>query len=153
MTQSDAEQLEECLGYRFKRPELLERALTHSSAVPELRAEHKDDSAEVAAIQDNERLEFLGDAILGAIVCEALYHRFPDAPEGELTRIKSSLVSRSTCAVVADQLGLDRFLILGKGLLSHQQIPSSILAGVFESAAYQADKSQMGIPGEDALFK
>jgi ribonuclease-3 len=70
---------------------------------------------------------------LGAIICEFLYHRFPDFPEGELTRIKSSLVSRTTCAVVASQLGLSRFLILGKGLLTHQQIPSSILAGVFES--------------------
>jgi ribonuclease-3 len=84
-------------------------------------------------IESNERLEFLGDAILGTIICEALYHRYPEFPEGELTRIKSSLVSRTTCAVVAGQLGLDRFLMLGKGLLTHNHIPSSILAGVFES--------------------
>lgn len=111
---------EEALGYQFRDKALLELALTHASVAR-------------TRIESNERLEFLGDAILGAIICEILYHRFPEFPEGELTRIKSSLVSRTTCAVVASQLGLSRFLILGKGLLTHQQIPSSILAGVFES--------------------
>src|ERR1700720_1316206 len=70
MTQSVAEQLEGRLGYRFKKPELLERALTHSSAVPELRAGHNEESAESAAIQDNERLEFLGDAVLELLARE-----------------------------------------------------------------------------------
>jgi ribonuclease-3 len=111
---------EEALDYRFRDPHLLELALTHASVAR-------------TRIESNERLEFLGDAILGAIICEVLYHQYPDFPEGELTRIKSSLVSRNTCAIVAAQLGLDRFLILGKGLLTHNQIPSSILAGVFES--------------------
>jgi ribonuclease-3 len=111
---------EEALQYQFRDRPLIELALTHASVAR-------------TRIESNERLEFLGDAILGAIICEILYHRFPDFPEGELTRIKSSLVSRTTCAVVANQLGLSRFLILGKGLLTHQHIPSSILAGVFES--------------------
>jgi ribonuclease-3 len=111
---------EEALQYRFRDRALLELALTHAS-VARMR------------IESNERLEFFGDAILGAIICEALYHRFPDQPEGELTRIKSSLVSRNTCARVAEHLGLNDFLILGKGLLTHAQIPPSILAGVFES--------------------
>jgi ribonuclease III len=111
---------EEALQYRFRDRAFLELALTHAS-VARMR------------IESNERLEFLGDAILGGIICEALYHRFPDQPEGELTRIKSSLVSRNTCARVAEQLGLSEFLILGKGLLTHQHIPPSILAGVFES--------------------
>jgi ribonuclease-3 len=111
---------EAALQYQFRDRPLIELALTHASVAR-------------TRIESNERLEFLGDAILGAIICEILYHRFPDFPEGELTRIKSSLVSRSTCAVVAGQLGLSRFLILGKGLLTHQHIPSSILAGVFES--------------------
>ena len=56
-------------------------------------------------LHSNERLEFLGDAILGAIVCEMLFHRFPEATEGELTRIKSSLVSRNTCAAITKELG------------------------------------------------
>src|SRR5579862_2188289 len=117
-TDSKISECEEVLQYRFRDRGLLELALTHASVAR-------------TRIESNERLEFLGDAILGAIICEILYHRFPDFPEGELTRIKSSLVSRSTCAVVAGQLGLSRFLILGKGLLTHQHIPSSILAGVF----------------------
>lgn len=111
---------EEVLQYHFRDRGLLELALTHASIAR-------------TRIESNERLEFLGDAILGAIICEALYHRFPDYPEGELTRVKSSLVSRNTCAAVADEMGLERFLSLGKGLLTHQHIPSSILAGVFES--------------------
>jgi ribonuclease-3 len=111
---------EDSLQYRFRDRGLLELALTHASVAR-------------TRIESNERLEFLGDSILGGIICEALYHRFPEHPEGELTRIKSSLVSRNTCARVAEQLGLDDFLILGKGLLTHQHIPSSILAGVFES--------------------
>ncbi len=111
---------EEALQYPFRDRGLLELALTHASVAR-------------TRIESNERLEFLGDAILGAIICEALYHRFPEYPEGELTRIKSSLVSRNTCARVAEQLSLNDFLILGKGLLTHQHIPSSILAGVFES--------------------
>ena len=119
-TDSKISQCEEALGYQFRDQALIELALTHASVAR-------------TRIESNERLEFLGDAILGAIICEILYHRFPEFPEGELTRIKSSLVSRTTCAVVANQLGLSRFLILGKGLLTHQQIPSSILAGVFES--------------------
>jgi ribonuclease-3 len=111
---------EEALQYRFRDRSFLELALTHASISR-------------TRIESNERLEFLGDAILGGIICEALYHRFPEYPEGELTRIKSSLVSRNTCARVAEQLGLADFLLLGKGLLTHQHIPSSILAGVFES--------------------
>jgi len=119
--ESKISQCEEALQYQFRDQPLIELALTHASVAR-------------TRIESNERLEFLGDAILGAIICEILYHRFPDSPEGELTRIKSSLVSRTTCAVVANQLGLSRFLILGKGLMTHQHIPSSILAGVFESA-------------------
>jgi ribonuclease-3 len=111
---------EEALGYQFQNRGLLELALTHASVSR-------------TRIESNERLEFLGDAILGGIICEGLYHRFPEYPEGELTRIKSSLVSRNTCARVAEQLGLSDFLLLGKGLLTHQHIPASIMAGVFES--------------------
>jgi ribonuclease III len=111
---------EEVLQYHFRDRGLIELALTHASVAR-------------TRLESNERLEFLGDAILGAIICEIIYRQNPEFPEGELTRVKSSLVSRTTCAVVATQLGFERFLMLGKGLLTHNQIPSSILAGVFES--------------------
>lgn len=108
------------LTYDFRDLDLLERCLTHSSV-----ATHR--------LASNERLEFLGDAILGGVVCELLYERFPEEPEGELTRLKSALVSRKTCAKISQQLGLELCLLLGKGLQTHERIPSSIIAAVFES--------------------
>jgi len=111
---------ENALQYRFADRELLQRCLRHSSVADQ-------------RLDSNERLEFLGDAILGAIVCEMLFHEFPEEPEGELTRLKSALVSRQTCARICNRLGLDRCLFLGKGLLTHQRIPPSIHAAVFES--------------------
>src|SRR5206468_2997741 len=80
-----------------------------------------------------ERLEFLGDAILGAIVCEQLFRNFPEYLEGDLTRIKSVVVSRRTCAKISQRLGFHEFLILGKGMGAQDQAPSSVLADVFES--------------------
>lgn len=118
--QQKLEQCEAILKYRFLDRELLERCLTHASVA-------------TTRLDSNERLEFLGDAILGAIVCEMLYHRYPEAPEGELTRMKSSLVSRNTCAAITEELGLDDCLLLGKGLTIHNEIPSSIMAGVIEA--------------------
>ncbi len=78
-------------------------------------------------------LEFLGDAILGAIVCEVLFLQYPDYLEGDLTRIKSVVVSRTTCAKISKSLGLDGFLVMGKGMGSQEETPSSVLADVFES--------------------
>ena len=114
------DQCEDVLQYRFRDRVLLERCLTHASVAR-------------TRLDSNERLEFLGDAILGTIVCEMLYQQFPDYPEGELTRVKSVLVSRQTCAAVSEQLGLQRFLRLGKGIGANDRIPSSILAGVIEA--------------------
>jgi ribonuclease-3 len=111
---------EKILGYRFKNVTLLQEALTHASG-----ANHR--------LASNERLEFLGDAILGAIVCELLYRKYPDYLEGELTKIKSSVVSWRTCAKISDELGLSEFLVLGRGMGAHTQAPSSVLADVFES--------------------
>jgi ribonuclease-3 len=119
----DAQTLEHCeavLGYRFENPTFLREALTHASG-----ADHR--------LASNERLEFLGDAILGAIVCELLFLKFPDYLEGELTRIKSVVVSRRTCAKISQRLGFDEFLVLGKGMGAHDETPSSVLADVFES--------------------
>lgn len=117
------EQLSRCqkrLGYHFRDVELLQAALTHASG-----AEHR--------LASNERLEFLGDAILGAVVCEVLYRRYPQYLEGDLTKIKSIVVSRQTCARISEILGLEEFLILGKGMTTHPNVPSSLLADVFES--------------------
>jgi ribonuclease III len=113
-------QCEFCLGYVFRDKSALLSALTHASS-----AEHR--------LASNERLEFLGDAILGMVVCELLYQTFPDYSEGDLTRVKSSVVSRQTCARISTRLGLERFLILGKGMAGTPQLPSSLLADVFES--------------------
>lgn len=113
--------LEDALGHEFSDRSLLERALVHASAAP-LRSE------------SNERLEFLGDAVFGGIVCEDLFTRLPNAAEGELTRIKSAVVSRRTCAKITAELGLDRFIVLGRGVASKAgRVPSSILAGVYEA--------------------
>jgi ribonuclease-3 len=107
------------LGYRFRNIELLAMCLTHASTAR-------------TRLHSNERLEFLGDAILGAIVCEVLYHRFPEASEGELTRVKSIVVSRATCATMAARMQLEQFVLVGKGLDQSGRIPPSILAGTFE---------------------
>ncbi len=111
---------ERCINYVFRDKEYLHAALTHASGASK-------------RVTSNERLEFLGDAILGGVVCEMLYHRFPDFLEGDLTRIKSIVVSRETCARISDELGLESCLILGKGIASQRRVPSSLLADVFES--------------------
>jgi len=91
------------LGYRFADPDLLERALTHSSAVsPGKRIE-----------RSYQRLEFLGDRVLGLVVADMLYRRYPKANEGELSRTLNTLVRKETCAVIARQLELGPELYLG----------------------------------------
>lgn len=111
---------EAVLGYEFKNVDLLIAALTHASG-----ADHR--------LASNERMEFLGDAILGAVVCERLYQAFPDLLEGDLTKLKSVVVSRRTCAAVSRELGLEQFLILGKGMTTSPTVPRSVLSDVFEA--------------------
>ncbi|MGC1415607.1 MAG: ribonuclease III [Candidatus Acidiferrum sp.] len=115
MTRGDAEQLEERLGYRFNKPELLELALTHSSAVPELRAERAESSMESAAIQDNERLEFLGDAVLELLAREYLLESFPDWREGQLSKSRARLVNARSLEDAARRVKLGEHLRLGRG--------------------------------------
>jgi len=107
-------------GYRFRDPSLLVSAVTHASL-----ADNR--------LASNERLEFFGDAILGMVVCEELFARHPDKLEGEMTKIKSVVVSRRTCAKISDELGLSELLRLGKGMADHLEIPGSVKAGVFEA--------------------
>ena len=111
---------ETVLGYTFKNPDLLKESLTHASI-----ADNRLDS--------NERMEFLGDSVLDVIVCEALYRKFPTFQEGELTKLKSAVVSRRTCAEVSNETGLTDLLIIGKGISSRETMPSSLAAAVYES--------------------
>lgn len=97
--------LEEKLGYTFQNRELLENALTHSSCANESRGR----------LQSNERLEFLGDSILGMVVADHLYRNHPDLPEGVLTRTRAALVCEESLVEVAEELGLGEYLRLGKG--------------------------------------
>jgi len=98
------ESLQDTLGYRFKHPETLELALTHASVAEGARR-----------IADNERLEFLGDRVLGLMIAEALMEALPDAEEGELSRRFHALVSRDACAEVARQVGVGPALRLAAG--------------------------------------
>jgi len=114
------ERVEQVLGHRFTDRALLQRALTHASVADD-------------RLQSNERLEFLGDAVLGFVVCERLFKRFPDRQEGELTQLKSAVVSRRVCAEIADQIGLIDLLELGKGMTARHELPASVAAAVYES--------------------
>jgi len=119
----DAEALNRCqkkLGYVFANPRLLELALTHSSVAP-------------TKFDSNERIEFLGDAVLGLVACQELYEAHTDLLEGEMTKIKSAVVSRQTCAEIANQLGLCDELMMGKGIGSPDKLPQSIPAAVLEA--------------------
>jgi ribonuclease-3 len=111
---------QEALGYQFRDPSLLALALTHASRKSE-------------DIPSNERIEFLGDAVLGMVISEYLFHTHPDLTEGDMTQIKSVVVSRPTLAVESERLGLWRFLSVGKGMESLEELPASLLANVFEA--------------------
>jgi ribonuclease III len=120
VTNETHERAEQILGYTFKNASLLKESLTHASI-----ADNR--------LNSNERMEFLGDAVLDLIVCEALYLRFPNLLEGDLTKIKSAVVSRRTCAEVSKETGLIDLLIIGKGISSREAMPSSLAAAVYES--------------------
>lgn len=111
---------EQLLDHTFADRSLLETALTHASI-----AGHY--------LQSNERLEFLGDAVLGLAVCEELFRRYPTYTEGELTRIKSIVVSRQACAQVAAGMGIEELLFMSKGIETEGVLPSSLLACALES--------------------
>ncbi len=98
--------LESAIGYRFRNITLLQNALTHSSYANERWHD---------SLKSNERLEFLGDSILGMAVAEYLYKNFPDRPEGELTRMRADMVCEKTLASVAARIGLGQHLMLGNG--------------------------------------
>ena len=98
--------LETAIGYRFRNITLLQNALTHSSYA---------NARWHNSLLSNERLEFLGDSVLGMLVAEYLYRNFPDRPEGELTRMRADMVCEQTLAAVANRIGLGQHLLLGHG--------------------------------------
>jgi len=120
MDEETLQQIEQIIGYKFSNRNLLSKAFAHSSAVDD-------------RLFSNERLEFLGDAVLATVICRTLFERFPDYLEGDLTKIKSMLVSRRTCARVAKRLGLHKFLKVGKGMTSSRALTSSLAASLLEA--------------------
>jgi len=121
---TDLEKLQETLGYRFRNVDLLIRALVHRSFAYE--------NQEVAV--DNERLEFLGDSVLGLAISHSLIELFPDCDEGELSRLRSSIVNERELAQIALSVNLGDFLLLGKGEeLSGGRQKSSLLANGLEA--------------------
>src|SRR5262245_51053782 len=121
--ESDLVRIRHCekkVGYRFRDPTLLLQALTHSS---------------IKTIDNpsNERLEFLGDSVLGLVMTEFLYNFFQDLSEGDLTQIKSVVVSTSVLARESERLCLDQYYSVGKGVIRRKKLPVSLLANVFEA--------------------
>lgn len=120
MSNDNLDAVQTILGHRFGDPALLVRALTHASVAGSRQ-------------ESNERLEFLGDSVLGLVCCEMIYAMFPAFLEGEMTKIKSTVVSRQTCALIARELGLHNHLILGKGMQMQRELPQSLAAAAVES--------------------
>jgi ribonuclease-3 len=113
-------QIEQIIGYEFSDKDILVKALTHSSAVDN-------------RLMSNERLEFLGDSVLAVVICQALFDNFSNYLEGDLTKIKSKLVSRETCAQISGRLGMQKYLKVGKGMVSNRALSGSLAAGVLET--------------------
>ena len=113
-------QCQKIIKYQFRDPKLLRQALTHASVSP-------------TRLDSNERMEFLGDAVLGMSVCAALYNQYEDLLEGEMTKIKSVVVSRKICAEVARDMKLCELLILGRDMSDPDRLPESVSAAIVEA--------------------
>ena len=120
MDEETLQQIEQTIGYKFSDKSLLTQAFTHSSAVDN-------------RLSSNERLEFLGDSVLAVVICQTLFERFSGYLEGDLTKVKSMLVSRGSCARLSRQLRLHKFLKVGKGMASSRALSGSLAAGVLEA--------------------
>lgn len=123
--QANLEAIEEKLGYAFENKDILTLAFIHRSFINEYRD---------GPLEHNERLEFLGDSVLGLTVADYLYHRLPGYPEGQLSQIRSKLVDSTSCAHYLQKLLLPEYILLGRGeRMSEGQTKPSILADVFEA--------------------
>jgi ribonuclease III len=145
--------VEEKLGYVFENKDVLTLAFIHRSFVNESKG---------SAMHHNERLEFLGDSVLGLSVADYLYHRLPGYPEGQLSQLRSRLVDASSCALYLQKLGLAESILLGKGeRMSEGHAKASIKADVFEAliaaiyldGGYQVVKSFLLCHFEDEIEK
>ena len=120
MEQTSLDKCQELIGYKFTDAQLLSQALTHASVV-------------TCRAESNERLEFLGDVVLSMIVCHELYNHPDRLPEGEMTKIKSSVVSRRTCAEIARRMELCELAMVGKGITRRGQVPASVAGALLEA--------------------
>ncbi len=133
MLPRDLDELERCLDYHFKNPALLQQAITHKSYLNEAR-ERSQSSAIGGSGGDNERLEFLGDAVLDLVISQDLLINYPDTPEGELSKMKARIVSEIALAKVARRLEIGRFLLLGRGEeITQGRTKPSLLANALEA--------------------
>lgn len=114
------EDFQQEIGYNFTNVDLLKQALTHGSST-------------AVKAENNERLEFFGDAVLELVICELLYEDCPESPEGELTEIKSYIVSRKALAEAAKRIGIREIAVLGKGISAKEELPVSVYANFFEA--------------------
>jgi ribonuclease-3 len=124
------------LGYQFRDKAFLYEALTHASVAD-------------TRLNSYERMEFLGDSILGFTVCEYLFQKFPSWNEGDLTKVKSNVVSRQTCGQIGLELQLNELIVVGKGVEKQGTVPHSLLANAFESivAAIYLDAGLEAVKG------
>ena len=120
MDQVTLEKCQEIIGYQFSDAGLLTLALTHASVA-------------ASRAESNERLEFLGDAVLALVVCHELYQHGDKLLEGEMTKIKSTVVSGQTCAKIAEGMGISKLVVLSKGLADSNGPPRSVSAALFEA--------------------
>jgi ribonuclease-3 len=125
MVEKQMHTIEDIIGYVFKNKKLLKNALTHSSYANEKR---------MNKLNNNERLEFLGDAVLELITSHYLYNRYPKLPEGELTKLRASIVCEPTLSECAKEVQLGQFIFLGKGEeMSGGRVRSSVLSDALEA--------------------
>jgi ribonuclease-3 len=121
----ELEELERCLDYHFKDPALLQQGITHKSYLNEARERFQ---------KDNERFEFLGDAVLDLVISQDLLLNYPDTPEGELSKMKARIVSETALAKVARRLEIGRYLLLGRGEeITQGRTKPSLLANALEA--------------------
>ena len=126
MSAKPIEMLEKTIGYSFKNKDILLKALTHSSYANEQKAKKH-------PCECNERLEFLGDSVLSLVISEFIYERFLDKPEGDLTKIRASVVCSRTLASLANEIELGSYLLLGKGEEGTGRTNPKILENAFEA--------------------
>lgn len=112
--------IESKIGYQFRDTSLIDLAFRHASVTD-------------ARVKSNERLEFLGDAVLGLVVCQHIYEQFPNLLEGEMTKIKSAVVSRLSCAEIGKEMNIEEHLSIGKGMKTQAALPSSLAAAAVEA--------------------